>query len=260
MHKIFQIQQAIHDAHFNRASLDADTLIIPNKLSGIQRLNIYRNNTFITLTDALASTFPVINKLVGDVFFTHTASEFIIKTPARPGPLFEYGVEFPSFLDTFEPASSLPYLSDVARFEWAMNVAYHAEEGIPLHVNELANIPESELVNLQFTIHPSCQLITSDYPIDKIWAANQPDGEVREIDFTHGVDILVIRPCETVVFHIISTTTRHFLKLLSRGCTVEHAYTRTATINPDFNPAETIIDLLKIGVFVTLNVSPNTQT
>lgn len=259
MPKLSYVQRTIHDAHFKGETIEAERLIVPYGLSGSQRLNIYRNNTFITLTDALAKTYPVINKLVGDDFFTHTASEFIKKHPPLPGPLFEYGEEFPAFIDDFEAASSLPYLSDVARLEWAMNVAYHAPDATTLHASELVDIPENELAELQFSIHPSCLLVTSEYPIEKIWTANQADGELIEINLDHGIDLLVIRPEETVDFHIISSGTSSFLKSLKQGRNVEQAYTNTIALNPGFNPAGALIDLLTIGAFVAINADPNNQ-
>tara|TARA_R110002096_G_scaffold435770_1_gene662590 strand:- start:60808 stop:61590 length:783 start_codon:yes stop_codon:yes gene_type:complete len=259
MHKLSNIQHTIHDAHFKGLSMDAERLIVPYGLSGTQRLNIYRNNTFITLTDALSKTYPVINKLVGDDFFTHTASEFIKKHPPHPGPLFEYGEEFPVFLDDFEAASSLPYLGDVAHLEWAMNVAYHAPEATPLHVSELLGIPENKLAELCINIHPSCLLITSKYPVDKIWTVNQPDEEVIEIELNQGVDIIVIRPEETVEFHIIDSGTSEFFKSLKQGNNVEHAFASTLSSNQEFNPAGALIDLLTIGAFIAINVAPNHQ-
>jgi hypothetical protein len=40
-----------------------------------------------------------------------------IEPPLSP-ILLKYGGRFPTFIETFRPTSSLPYLADVARLEW----------------------------------------------------------------------------------------------------------------------------------------------
>ena len=96
------------------------------------RLNIYRN-TFITgVTKALRLTYPAVHRLVGADFFEGAAAQFIAQHPPRTAYLDEYGVEFPDFLQNFQPAASLVYLADVARLEWAVSRAIHAADVEPL--------------------------------------------------------------------------------------------------------------------------------
>ena len=50
-------------------------------------------------------------------------------SPGRCPPqpvLAEYGAGFPDFVADYEPARGLPYLADVARLDWALNVAFHS--------------------------------------------------------------------------------------------------------------------------------------
>ena len=47
------------------------------------------------------------------------AREFVRAHPPSSPLLFLYGQEFPAFMETFEPARSIPYLADVARIERA---------------------------------------------------------------------------------------------------------------------------------------------
>src|SRR5215471_6617276 len=85
------------------------------------RLKVYRNNTFSSLTAALKDSFPVVCQLVDERFFGYAAQEYIRTHPPRAPRLAEYGEDFADFLAGFEPARRLPYLSDVARLEWAIN-------------------------------------------------------------------------------------------------------------------------------------------
>ena len=69
------------------------------------------------------AAFPVVCRLVDHPFFAYAAHEFLRDHPPRSRCLAEYGGGFPDFLAAFEPCSSLPYLADVARFEWAIKLA-----------------------------------------------------------------------------------------------------------------------------------------
>lgn len=258
MHSPQHFQTAIYDAHFNDDTSAASKLIVPYGLSEEQRLNIYRNNTFITLTDALSKTYPVINKLVGDDFFAFAAQEFIKKSPPQPGPLFEYGENFPNFISKFEPASSLAYLADVAYLEWARNISYHAADVPPITLTTISTIPEGDLTKLCFEIHPSCRMITSKFPIDSIWMANQPDGELKEIDLEKSASLLIIRPYEQVNLHVIEPGTVSFLKSLNIGQNLEEAYSASTTLNPEFDPAEAMIELISFGVFTAVDTDHST--
>lgn len=257
MHNVSYFQSSIYDACFNDERLDASRLIVPFGLTGEQRLNIYRNNTFITLIDALATTFPVVKKLVGEDFFNYTANEFIKKHPPRPGPIFEFGGLFSNFIEQFEAAASLPYLCDVARLEWAFNIAYFAADATPIKARDLTEVSENDLARICFKLHPSCQFINSQFAIDKIWFANQPDGVMDKIDLNNGADLIIIRPEDTVNIHVINPGMSKFLLTLKDGHNVEEAYLNALTLDKNINPSQTMIDLLSIGIFIGFDIDPN---
>src|SRR5215467_4803889 len=87
------------------------------------RVGIYRNHAFATLGASLQGTFPVICRLVEKRFFAYVAHEYLRKHPPHSRCLVEYGADFADFLAGFEPCKDLPYLPDIARFEWALNIA-----------------------------------------------------------------------------------------------------------------------------------------
>src|SRR5829696_7581086 len=104
-----------------------------------RRFSVYRNNVFVSLTEALVTRFPVCHALVGDEFFRAMARGFIELSPPRSPVLMTYGDDFGDFIETFPPARSVPYLGDVARLEAALTLAYHAADATPLTADELAS-------------------------------------------------------------------------------------------------------------------------
>src|SRR5437870_13923798 len=104
---------------------DDDTVcgaVVDDGFAAAERLRIYRNTCRSTLIEALRITYPAVDRLVGHAFFDMAAARFIRADPCRSGYLNEYGAGLADFLAALEPARGLPYLADVARFEWALGV------------------------------------------------------------------------------------------------------------------------------------------
>jgi hypothetical protein len=157
------------------------------------RLAIYRHHILATLTDVLTSTYPVVCRLVDERFFGYAADQYIRQHPPASPCLFEYGGTFADFLATFPPCRSLAYLPDVARLEWAMNVAEHAADMAPLDPQALTGLDRADVPGLTFTVDPSLTLLRSSWPIDDIWRANQAAVADTRIDLATGSVCLQVR-------------------------------------------------------------------
>lgn len=163
------------------------------------RLAIYRRNLLSNRHDALAATYPVVRRLVGDAFFREAARRFALAVPSRSGDLADYGAGFGDFVQDYEHASSLDYLPDVARLEWDCHESYRAADGRGrFDFAALAAIPPEEHAGLRFTFDPSVRLRRSAHPIVSIREANHPDrdgtlapGAGPEHAFVHRVDCAV---------------------------------------------------------------------
>jgi len=142
-------------------------------LSEQERLALYQESITGCLTNALRETYSVCEKLVGEKFFMRMAYEYIDKTPSISPTLFNYGHRFVEFVANFEPASVLPYLSDVCRLEWAWHRAYYAPDQQTMDFNTLAKISNTLQNEIIFKLPAGSTLLKSNYPIHRIWNANQ---------------------------------------------------------------------------------------
>lgn len=161
-----------------------------------ERLNVYLNNMYANLREALRDVFPVVERLVGDDFFHHTANRYIREHPSTSGDIHRFGSTFATFLENFTPAASLPYLPDTARLEWAMHEVFHAADHVPLDIERLASVVQAgcDCTALRFTINPACRLLASAFPVSRIWSVNQPSAsEPGEVDADSGGECLLIR-------------------------------------------------------------------
>lgn len=147
-----------------------------------ERLAIHRGTTFGGLTEALKDAFPVVALLVGEAFFAMTARQFIRQHPPQAPCLAAYGAALPDFLAGFAPARALAYLPDVARLEWAVHEAYHAPDAPALDPARIAALPPAAHGTLCLLPHPAARLVTSGFPVDRIWQAHHGDGDLADID------------------------------------------------------------------------------
>ncbi len=134
-----------------------------------KRFDVYRNNVAVSLTEALATGFPVIEKLVGPEFFAAMAGVFLRAHPPRSPVLAQWGDAFPGFLESFAPVAHLPYLADVARLEYALRLAYHAADATPVAPDALG---APDLMHARVRLAPATRVLASRFPVLSIWRAN----------------------------------------------------------------------------------------
>lgn len=219
-------------AALRRALLDDDigpaaAFLRDDGLGAAARLAIYRHHVRASLTAVLMSTYPVVVRLVDPRFFRYAADRYIRSEPPTGPCLFEYGAGFADFLARFPPTRPLAYLPDVARFEWAMNVAQHARDDAPADAATLDP-------GLRVTLHPAVTLLRSTWPVDRIWRANQPGADEGAIDLDgDGTRLQVWRVNGEVVFRRLSVAERAFRVALAVPQRLEAAAAAALTADPE---------------------------
>jgi hypothetical protein len=242
-----RVQQLMGAAIRGRHEPELLALIEADGLQAEARLRIYRNHAIMTLTEALKATFPVVCRLVDERFFGYAAHEYIGETFPSCPCLAEYGESFPDFLATFPACRDLAYLADVARLEWAVNLAQQAEAAGPAGQAILSS-PDPML-----TLQPSVHLVASPWPIDRIWRANQPDGDhdaVIDLD-DGGARLLVFRRADRVLITGVEESVYAFLDAIAQGARLGQAITAARRLAPVFDPVATLDFLFEEGLIVT---------
>lgn len=246
--------QAAFRADILRNEAGVAPFVLGDGLAPEARLQIYRNNSLITLTEALKATFPVVCRLVDARFFAYAADAFIREHPPRAPCLAEYGADFAAFLEGFPPTSALAYLPDVARFEWALNEAYHAPDAAALDPARIAAVPAERQAGLRFALRPAVRLFRSRFPIDRIWEANQAGvAEPGLVDLdSGGCALLIHRTGIEVRYRPLETGAFAFLAALAGGRTLAEACDAAETAARGFDLTETLRDAFALGLFTDL--------
>lgn len=242
----------VTQSQFRAAVLDADIaapngLVNPDGAQASKRFDVYRNNVAVSLSDALEAAFPVIRRLVGDNFFRAMAGVYLRKHPPSSPLMMYYGDKMPQFVRRFEPAKTLPYLSDVARVELAMRHAYHAADAAPLDAQALATLAPERLMQVKFRFAPATYVQKSDFPIVSIYRANTVEGAPNAVMKPEAM--LVARPQFDPTQTLITPASATCIASLMEGNSLGFAMTAAGS---DLDLGHTLGLLLERGCITAL--------
>ena len=156
-----------------------------------QRTLLYANTVYGTLGKALGAIYPVLTRLLGQRCFEGLSRQFIHQVPSRSGDLHNFGGEFADLIAGTSLAEDYPYLPEVACLEWQMHRVFHAADTMQVNVQQLKKIEPERYPELCFILAPACALLTSSYPVDLVWQANQPEQD-GSVEITPGLTRLML--------------------------------------------------------------------
>ncbi|NRP70654.1 hypothetical protein ILFOPFJJ_01535 [Ensifer psoraleae] len=224
----------------------------PRGKAADKRFNVYRNNVTVSLIEALAAAFPATLRITGETFFRAMARFHVRETPPVSPLLFEYGRDFPAFIERYEYARSMPWLADVARIERAWLDAYHAADAPVLPPHALTSLPPEALGDVVLEAHPSTRMVRSAYPAVTIFAANRASGPVGRINVTEPENALVTRPALEVEVRHLPPGADVFLGSLLSGESLGSAAGTASARCPEFDLATAIVVMLEAGAFAAV--------
>jgi hypothetical protein len=219
--------------------------------TALQQLQLHRHHVTRSVGAALAATFPTVAAVVGQEYFGLLARDFMVGMALEDPVLSRYGEHFPQLVAAKQDMHGLPYLADVARLDWALNVAFHAGLEPRLSATDLAAWPQDALLGLSVRLPTGSSLIESAYPLDLIWQASQPSSSVDKVDLAAGpAYLMVFRRSEDAAFAVLSPGEAAFIKHLRRGYRLAIAAQHASRVEEDFDVAATFGRMLGLRLLV----------
>lgn len=258
MSALNKLQQAFAEDLWGNDLQHLQGLILDGRLPAGRLLQVYRNNFRTSLTEALIAIYPVLEQLVGNPFFAFLADRYLRAHPSRSGNLHRFGAQMAEFISRFQPASTLPYLSDVARLEWAYHTVFHAPAADPFVPRMLQSVTPEQYPQLHFNLGPACRRVDSPYPILRIWQVNQPDyPHAPHVALDRGGEsVLVVRPQLQVELRRLDLQEACFLQALDQGLNLGDAVDRVLRQAPTFDLQSVLAKHLSSGALVLVQEPP----
>jgi hypothetical protein len=122
--------------------------ILTGPISAAEAFGLHRTTGRYALANALRLTFPTVDALVGEAFFDQAALAFASEQPPARACFAGYGEGFADFLAGYGPAAGLPYLADVARLDFTVDVVAGRSiggDGVALDLGEATLVLDASL-------------------------------------------------------------------------------------------------------------------
>jgi len=220
----------------------------------LRRLAVYRANGHANCAKALADTYPIVRRIVGEEFFAGLAREYAQAHPSTSGDLNAFGGALPEFVAAFPHTADLAYLPDVARMEWLAHRAYLAGDATPLDLGRLRGVAPADLAGLRPALAPACALLESRWPLARIWEVHQEDyRDAIAVDLDAGPDrVLIHRPAWRARVVSLARGDFRFLAGAVEGRTLGPVLEAALAADPRFDPGAALARWVAAGVIVDL--------
>jgi hypothetical protein len=252
-----ELQVAFLDGTLHGHPAQISSLIAASELAPQARVAIYANNAREGFLQALAATFPVIERLAGHDWFRQTGREYMRRHPSRSGNLHFVGERFAAFLDDALRGTDYVYFADVARLEWAYQEVLVAADHPSLDIAALSGVSPADHGSLVFRVHPALRLVESRYPLLAIWKANQPDAcaAAPSISLDAGRSrVLVIRREDHVELRELGAADFALLSAFTRGATLGEAFELAAQAEESPDLAFALGRIVKLQTLVDFEI------
>ncbi|HTD04625.1 DNA-binding domain-containing protein [Undibacterium sp.] len=214
------------------------------------RLALYRGNLNAIWSQSLASAFPVIRQLVGDVFFEQIARDYGHLYPSQHGDLVHFGAAFADYLAQLDSVAAYPYFADVARLEWLVHRSYYAEDAPVLSLTGLAAVAVNGVEQLWLLPHPACCLHRSAWATGAIWLAHQPGSELAYPELLQADSYAVVgRPEWQVQVTEVGKAAFLALRALMKGRSLGEALEIALQEDAQFDIAQELSRWFAAGMF-----------
>lgn len=218
--KLERLQQQFAKALHYQAEGEACG-IISDSFSAEERMQIYRNNFIISLSEVLQATYPTVQALLGEECFLQIARQHVLNQPLSKGDVSDYGQHFDHTLQRFDAVmQAAPYCTEVARFEWALDLSQQCfanVEPVPLMpLAQLAQLPPEKHEGICFHLRPDAQLFASQYALFSLHHAVQ-NNEINDLNIHQPEQGVIITSSNGVAIgHSLVSHDFHLLQKLQK--------------------------------------------
>jgi len=134
-----------------------------------RQLSIYSVGYRLRLKEVLENDYPAMLTTLGEEQFEQLADAYINAHPSHYFSLREFGKHFPTYISTLHFMEDIPWITQLALFEWNLGQAFDSGNSEVLTEQELSLIVPEDWPTLKFIIHPSVHRMDFDWNIPEIW-------------------------------------------------------------------------------------------
>jgi hypothetical protein len=132
---------------------------------------VYQANAHQLAERALAGAYPVLVQLLGASSFGQLARALWHAHPPQRGDVAQWGAHLAGWISASDQLREEPYLTDVARVEWAIHLAESAPDIEP-RLQSLQLLTTQDPLEIALEFSAGCMLLRSSWPVASLLAAH----------------------------------------------------------------------------------------
>jgi hypothetical protein len=148
------------------------------RLSALERLEIYRRGYQLRLIECLADDYPALAATLSEADFAALCRSYVARYPSSAPSLNLFGQHMAEHCRH----SSLPsaaFLADLAVLEWAVVLSIHAPTAPTLTPDDLSQIPFERWPEARLIPNPSLEILSFAYPVNAYFQAYMRGGPLK---------------------------------------------------------------------------------
>lgn len=189
------------------------------KLSIQKAFEVYHDSYVQKLTEALQKTFEAVYWVIGVELFHKIAKQYIDTEPSVSYNLEDYGGNFPDFLNGHRLTKGVPFLPDLARFEWNYKNLYHRANPEPLPSERIQDILQADDCRIRFI--DAMEIFASPFRVSEMWhRRSEPAYMFEDIVWEYPEWVLMFKRDHEIHMQHINHTEALILEELGNGAKV----------------------------------------
>ncbi len=185
-----------------------------DRLTHVERLDVYANMYFARLLDVLREDVPTVARLLGADHFHNLITDYLLAHAPTHFSLRYAGAALPALAATHPLAGERPWLGDLTRFEWTLADLFDTADADTIDASALAGVAPDEWPALVFEPIPAFRVLDLEWAVHETWLAAQDDedgGGALPLPERRSTSLRVWRPAHQVVHREIGAVERRAL-------------------------------------------------
>lgn len=246
LYRLIVAPEGVADGLRAKSDLPADGLgaVISGdeRLSAVERLDIYANMYFYRLLDCMKEDYPATLAVVGADDFHNLITGYLLAHPPSHPSLLYAGRYLADYLSAHTLREKWPFIADLAGLERALIEVFHGPDASALEANELSAVAPSDWPALELRTHPALQVFVPHWNVAEILRAVEVgnDWHARQQE---SAGILVWRKQNRCYYRDVDSTELAGIQALGSGVSLAALCERVAAASAD--PTALILELIE---------------
>jgi hypothetical protein len=186
------------------------------RLSSIERVDIYANMYFYRLLEVLQEDFPATLAMLGTDRFHNLITGYLIEYPPAHFSIMYAGRHLADFLRDHPTREEFPFIADLARLERALIEVFHGTDARHLDAEQMRAIAPANWPSMRLALHPALDILQFEWKVPEVLRAVER-GEEPATPIRDRINVMVWRYRNVAHYREIDAAERELITSIANG-------------------------------------------